>query len=92
MWRVIRRCSRVFELGIDVMWAGNVPRCVVRSMKRVYEAVKSVARPVKMMVNMDQLNNVTIIVSSAIKLVVGGSAMFVILASSHHVLMRGSRG
>lgn len=26
VWRAIRRCSRVFEFWIDVMWVGNVPR------------------------------------------------------------------
>lgn len=33
--RVIRRCSRVFEFWMDVMWVGRVPRCVVRSINRV---------------------------------------------------------
>lgn len=92
MWRVISRCSRVFELGIDEMKVGSGPRWVIRSIKRVYEAVRSVARPVRMIVNGDQLKSATMIVSSAIKLVVGGSAIFVRLASSHHVPMRGRRG
>lgn len=61
-------------------------------MKRVYEAVRSVASPVRIMVGVDQLKRAVIIVSSAIRLVVGGSAMLVKLASSHHVLMRGSSG
>lgn len=26
MWRTIRRCSRVVEFWIDVMWVGSVPR------------------------------------------------------------------
>lgn len=40
----------------------------------------------------DQLNRAVMIVSSAMRLVVGGSAMFVRLASSHQVAIRGSRG
>lgn len=32
MWRVMRRCSRVFELGVVVMWDGRVPRWVESSM------------------------------------------------------------
>lgn len=40
----------------------------------------------------DQLNSAIMIVSSAIRFVVGGRAMFVRLARSHHVAMRGSRG
>ena len=45
-----------------------------------------------MIVKADQLNNVIMMVNSAIKFVVGGSAMFIRLASSHQVAMRGSRG
>lgn len=58
----------------------------------MYEAVRSVASPVRIMVGMDQLNKAVMIVSSAIKLVVGGSAILVRLASNHHVLMSGSSG
>ena len=50
------------------------------------------AVPDRIMVGMDQLNRVIIIVSSAIKLVVGGSAMFVRFARSHQVLISGRRG
>lgn len=45
-----------------------------------------------MMVGGDQLNNVIMMVSSAIRFVVGGRAMFVRLASSHQVAMSGRRG
>ena len=92
MWKDIRRCSRVFEFWIDVMWVGSVPRWVISSMERVYEAVNRVVTPVRMIVGIDQLNSAIMIVSSAIRFVVGGSAMFVRLASSHHVAMRGRRG
>lgn len=40
----------------------------------------------------DQLNRVIIMVSSAMRFVVGGRAMFVKLASSHQVAMSGKRG
>lgn len=40
----------------------------------------------------DQLNNAIIMVNSAIRLVVGGRAMFVRLANSHQVAIRGRRG
>lgn len=31
----IRRCSRVEEFCMEVMWDGSIPRCVVISMYRV---------------------------------------------------------
>ena len=40
----------------------------------------------------DQLKRATIIVSSAIRLVVGGRAMLVKLASNHHTDINGRRG
>lgn len=92
MWRVIRRCSRVFEFWMDVMWVGRTPRWVASSINRVYVAVNRVAVPVRMIVREDQLNRAVIMVSSAIRFVVGGRAMFERLASSHHVAMRGKRG
>lgn len=92
MWSVISRCSRVFEFWRDVMWVGRGPRCVVSSMNKVYDAVSRVAVPVRMIVSGDQLNRVIIMVSSAMRLVEGGRAMFVRLAKSHQVDIRGSRG
>lgn len=91
MCRAIRRCSRVEEFWIEVMWDGNTPRCVIISMYRVYEAVRIIAVPVSRMVSEDQLNRATTIVSSAMRLVVGGSAMFVRLASSHQIAISGRR-
>lgn len=58
----------------------------------MYDAVSNVAVPVRMMVGEDQLKREIMIVSSAIRLVVGGKAMLVMLASSHHVDIRGRRG
>lgn len=46
----------------------------------------------RMSVRLDQLNRAMMMVSSAIRLIVGGSAMFAKLARSHQVAMRGSRG
>lgn len=92
MCRVIRRCSRVDEFWMDVMWEGKVPRCVMMSMYSVYEAVRRIAVPVRMIVSADQLNRVITIVSSAMRLVVGGSAMFVRLARSHQVAISGRSG
>lgn len=58
----------------------------------MYEAVSRMAVPVKMIVREDQLNRAIMMVSSAMRLIVGGSAMFVRLARSHQVAMSGSRG
>lgn len=92
MCRAMRRCSRVEEFWIDVMWDGRMPRCVIISMYRVYEAVSKMAVPVRMIVRADQLKSATIMVSSAIRFVVGGRAMFVRLANSHQVAISGRRG
>lgn len=92
MCRAIRRCSRVEEFCSDVMWDGSAPRCVTISMYSVYEAVSRIAAPVRMIVRADQLNRAITIVSSAIRLIVGGIAMFVRFASSHQMAIRGRRG
>lgn len=55
-------------------------------------AVSSVAVPVRIIVGEDQLKRAIIIVNSAMRLVVGGRAMLVRFASSHHSPMRGRRG
>lgn len=91
-WRAISRCSRVVEFWSVMMYGGRVPRWVVVSMNRVYEAVSRVAVPVRMIVGGDQLNSETMMFSSAIRFVVGGRAMFVRLANSHQVAIRGRRG
>lgn len=80
------------EFWIEVMWDGRVPRCVIISMYKVYEAVSRIAAPVRMMVKEDQLKSAITMVSSAMRFVVGGRAMFVRLASSHQVAMSGRRG
>lgn len=75
-----------------VMWVGRVPRWVISNMNRVYEAVNRVAMPVRIIVRVDQLNRAIIMVSSAIRFVLGGRAIFVRLARSHQVAIRGKRG
>lgn len=57
----------------------------------MYEAVSRIAAPVRMIVREDQLKSVITMVSSAMRFVVGGSAMFARLARSHQVAIRGSR-
>ena len=74
------------------MWVGRVPRWVISNMNRVYEAVNRVAMPVRIIVRVDQLNRAIIMVSSAIRFVLGGRAIFVRLARSHQVAIRGKRG
>lgn len=74
------------------MWLDRVPRWVVVSMNSVYAAVNRVAVPVSRIVGGDQLNSAIIMLSSAIKFVVGGRAMFVRLASNHQVAINGRRG
>ena len=58
----------------------------------MYRAVIRVAVPVRIIVGVDQLNSAVMMVSSAIRLVVGGSAMFVRFASNHQVAISGRRG
>lgn len=85
------RCSRVWVGGVVLMYDGVSPHCVVDSMNRVYVAVISVPNPVIRIVMLDQLNSDVIIVNSAIRLMVGGRAMFVKLARSHHSPISGSK-
>lgn len=73
-----------------VIWVGGLVFWVVRKMCREYRAVKRVVRPVIMMVVVVQLNVEVIIIISPVKLIEGGRAMFIRLASSHHVVINGS--
>lgn len=61
-------------------------------MDRVYIAVRSVAAPVSTMLKIDQSNSAIMIVSSAIRLVVGGKAIFMRLANNHQVAINGKIG
>lgn len=53
-------------------------------------AVSRVVSPVRMMVIGAQLNNEEIIINSPSKLIDGGRARFMRLASNHHSVIRGS--
>lgn len=72
-----------------MVFVGSLFRCVVKNMCKEYVAVNSVPAPVIIIVKFDQLNVDVIIKSSPIKLIVGGRAMFIKLASSHHVVISG---
>jgi hypothetical protein len=57
---------------------------------RVYKAVISVLVPIRRMVKLDHENEEVMIISSLIRLIVGGSARLVKLAESHHRAISGS--
>jgi hypothetical protein len=59
-------------------------------MYRVYKAVMSVLVPIRRMVKLDHENEEVMIISSPIRLIVGGSARLVKLAMSHHRAINGS--
>lgn len=77
--------------GIILMYEGASPHCVVYSIYKVYVAVIRVPNPVTRIVMFDQLNNEIIMVSSPIRLMVGGRAMLVKLARSHHRPINGNK-
>jgi hypothetical protein len=62
----------------------------VVSIYRVYKAVISVLAPIRRMVKLDHENEEVIIISSPIRLIVGGNARLVKLAVSHHRAISGS--
>jgi len=62
------------------------------NINKVYVVVNRIAVPVRIIVKADQLNGAIMIVSSAIRFVVGGRAMLVRLASSHQVAISGRSG
>jgi hypothetical protein len=57
---------------------------------RVYKAVISVLVPIRRMVKLDHENEEMMIISSPVRLIVGGSARLVKLAVSHHRAISGS--
>jgi hypothetical protein len=56
----------------------------------MYKAVMSVLAPIRRMVKLDHENEEVMIISSPIRLIVGGSARLVKLAVSHHRSINGS--
>jgi hypothetical protein len=63
---------------------------VVVNIYKVYRAVIRVLIPMRRMVKLDHENEEVIIISSPIRLIVGGSARLVRLAVSHHRAISGS--
>lgn len=63
--------------------------CVIRKMCREYAAVSRVAVPVRIIVVVVQFSVEVMIMISPIKLMDGGSAMFIRLVNSHHVVISG---
>lgn len=71
------------------MWYVCLPRWVVMSMYREYRAVITMLVPIRMM-DIEDHENVDITTnSSPIRLIVGGRAKLVRLASSHQAAIRG---
>jgi hypothetical protein len=58
-------------------------------MYRVYKAVMSVLTPIRRMVKLEHENEEVMIISSLIRLIVGGSVRLVKLAMSHHRAING---
>lgn len=89
--RAIRVCSRVKE-GVRLLtWYVCLPYCVVISIYREYRVVITMFVPIRMMVRFDHENMDIITNSSPIRLIVGGRARFVRLASSHQVAINGRK-
>lgn len=89
MWRAMREFSRVNVGVMLLIWYGGFPRCVVINMNRVYRAVISMLRPVRMIVKLDQEKVDRIMNSSPTRLIVGGRARLVRLDRIHHVDISG---
>lgn len=84
---VFSRVNRGFTLLVLYV---SGPRCVEVNMWSEYRAVINILSPVNMMVKLDQEKEARIVSSSPIKLIVGGRARLVRLASSHHSASSGN--
>ena len=71
------------------MWIGDFPRCVVIIMYKEYKAVIKIFSPTRIMEVFDHENRDTVIISSPIRLIVGGRARLVRLARNHSTAIRG---
>ena len=91
MWRATRAFSRAKEGVILLIWCVCLLRCVVISMYIEYRAVITMLVPIKIMVKFDHEKVDITTNSSPIRLIVGGRAKFVRLASSHQVAISGRR-
>lgn len=83
--------SRVKEGMRLLMWCVCFPRWVVISIYREYRAVMTMLVPMRVMEMEDHENVVITTNSSPIRLIVGGNARFVRLASNHQAAIRGRR-
>lgn len=88
-WRAIREFSRVNDGLIFLTWCVHFPCCVVISMYREYRAVMVMLIPIRIMVILDHENEAITTNSSPTRLIVGGRARLVRLASSHHIAISG---
>lgn len=88
MCMVISRCSRVCA-GLVFRFDDVFPVCVDRNMCSEYVAVISIDTPNRMIVVGHQLNSDDTINSSPVKFMLGGMAMFIRLAISHHAVIIG---
>lgn len=85
----MRVFSRVKEGVRLLMWYVCLPRWVVISMYMEYRAVITILTPIRRM-DMEDHENVDITTnSSPMRLIVGGRARFVRLASSHQAAIKG---
>lgn len=81
--------SRVKEGEMLLMWWVYFPRWVIISMYREYRAVITIFIPIRIIVMLDHEKVDITTNSSPIKLIVGGRAKLVRLASSHQVAISG---
>lgn len=72
------------------MWLVSLPRCVMMIMYIEYKEVIRMFVPKRIMDGLDQENRDTVIISSPIKLIVGGRARLAKLAIIHHVAIKGN--
>lgn len=86
---VMRVFSRVKEGVRLLIWYVCLPRCVVISIYREYRAVITMLVPMRI-IDIEDHENVDITTnSSPIRLIVGGRARLVRLASNHQAAIRG---
>ena len=91
MGRAIRAFSHVKKGVILLIWCVYLPRCVIISIHIEYRAVITMLVPIKMIVRFDPEKVDMTMNNPPIRLIVGGRASFVRLASNHQVAISGRR-
>ena len=91
MGRAIRAFSHVKKGVILLIWCVYLPRCVIISIHIEYRAVITMLVPIKIMIKFDHEKIDITTNSSPIRVIVGGRAKFVGLASCHQVAISGRR-